>query len=68
MLRKGSLRPTWMVNFQNFDTKMTLDAKRSFPVVINFLHPKISIYILHTLLYTFPLVLMRTTHLSMQAS
>ena len=64
MLRKGSLWPTWMVNFQIFQHK----NDPFFPVVINSLHPKIMIYILHNLLYTFPLVLMRTTHLSMQAS
>ena len=39
-----------------------------FPAVINPLHPNISIHILHTLLYTFPLILTRRICLTIKAS
>ena len=37
-------------------------------ILFNPLHPNFSIYILHTLLYTFPLALTRRIHLKIKAS
>ena len=44
------------------------DLYGNLPVPINPLHPNISIYTLHTLLYTFPLVLTRRMYLTIKVS